>query len=121
MWIKYYSSLYPTCKPADFSDYSSAVYANLKQPGRIEALVEMLRASKRASGERMPKVTQPALVLMGGKDPDFKKPELEAKRVAEAVHGDYRMIENAGHYPHAEMPEVTAPLMIAFMDSLKKG
>ena len=120
MWKKYYSSLYPTCKPTDFDDYSSALYSNLKQHGRMEAVVEMLRASKRSSGERMPKVKQPALVLMGSKDPDFKNPEAEAKRVATAVRGEYRMIENAGHYPHAEMPEVTAPLMIAFMDSLKK-
>lgn len=121
MWIKYYSSLYPTCKPADFDGYISSLHANLKQPGRMEAVMAMLRASKRASGERMPDVKQPALVLMGSKDPDFKNPEAEAKRVAEAVRGEYKMIENAGHYPHAEMPELTAPLMIAFMDSLKKG
>lgn len=121
MWLKYYSSLYPTRKPADFAEYSSALHANIKQRGRLEALMEMLRASKRASGERMPKVKQPALVLMGSKDPDFKNPEAEARRVAEAVRGDYRMIESAGHYPHAELPEVTAPLMISYMDSLKKG
>jgi hypothetical protein len=41
--------------------------------------------------------------------------------VAEAVRGSYALIENAGHYPHAEMPEATAPLMISFMDSLRKG
>lgn len=121
MWIKYYSSLYPTCKPADFDEYAASLHANLKQPGRIEAVMAMLRASKRASGERMPKVKQPALVLMGSKDPDFKHPEAEAKRVAEAVRGEYKMIENAGHYPHAEMPETTAPLMITFMNSLRKG
>ena len=121
MWKKYYSSLYPTRKPADFDNYISALYANIKQRGRMEAVMEMMRASKRSSGERMPKVKQPALVLMGSKDPDFKNPTVEAKRVAEAVRGDYKMIENAGHYPHAEMPEVTAPLMIAFMNSLKKG
>lgn len=121
MWKSYYSSLYPIRKPADFVEYASALYANLKQRGRLEAVREMLRASKRSSGERMPKVKQPALVLMGSKDPDFKNPVVEARRVAEAVRGEYRIIENAGHYPHAEMPEVTAPLMIAFMDSLKKG
>ncbi len=87
----------------------------------MEAVIQMLRASKRASGERMPNVKQPALILMGSKDPDFKNPEAEAKRVAGAVRGEYRMIENAGHYPHAEMPEATAPLIIAFMDSLRKG
>lgn len=119
MWKMYYSSLYPTRKPADFADYVSALQANIKQRGRLEAVMEMLRASKRASGERMSKVTQPALVLMGSKDPDFKNPEAEAKRVAHAVRGNFKMIENAGHYPHAEMPEVTAPLMVNFINSLK--
>lgn len=119
MWKMYYSSLYPTRKPADFADYVSALQANIKQRGRLEAVMEMLRASKRASGERMSKVTQPALVLMGSKDPDFKNPEVEAKRVAHAVRGDFKMIEDAGHYPHAEMPEVTAPLMVNFINSLK--
>ena len=121
MWLSYYSKLYPTRKPVDFAEYSAALKANLKQRGRLEAVMQMLYASKGASGERMPQVTQPALVLMGSKDNDFKNPEAEAKRVAEAVRGSYSMIENAGHYPHAEMPEVTAPLMISFMDSLKKG
>jgi pimeloyl-ACP methyl ester carboxylesterase len=120
MWLKYYSSLYPTRKPADFAEYSAALRANLRESGRLEALMQMLYASKKASEERIPKVDKPALVLMGSKDPDFKNPEGEAKRVAEALRGRYVMIENAGHYPHAEMPEVTAPLMISFMDSLKK-
>jgi pimeloyl-ACP methyl ester carboxylesterase len=119
MWKKYYSSLYPTRKPADFDNYAAALLENIKQPGRLEAVMEMLRASKRSSGERMPKVKQPALVLMGSKDPDFKNPAAEAKRVAEAVRGEYKLIENAGHYPHAEMPEVTVPLIVEFMNSLK--
>ncbi len=121
MWLKYYASLYPTRKPADFVEYSTALYANLKERGRLEATLKMIYNSKRSSGERMSKVNQPALVLMGSKDPDFKNPETEAKRIADAVRGKYAMIENAGHYPQAEMPEVTAPLMISFMDSLKKG
>lgn len=120
MWLRYYSSLYPTRKPVDFADYSAALYANLKERGRLEATRQMLFASKKASEERIPKLDKPALVLMGSKDPDFKDPEGEAKRVANALRGRYVMIENAGHYPHAEMPEVTGPLMISFMDSLKK-
>jgi pimeloyl-ACP methyl ester carboxylesterase len=118
MWLKYYASLYPTRKPADFDEYTAALYEKLKERGRLEAVLQMLYASKEASGERMPQVTQPALVLMGSKDRDFKDPEGEAKRISEAVRGEYVMIENAGHYPHAEMPEITAPLMISFMQSL---
>jgi pimeloyl-ACP methyl ester carboxylesterase len=118
MWVKYYSSLYPTRKPADFAEYSAALYTNLSEPGRLEATRQMLYASKRASGERIAKINQPALVLMGSKDPDFKNPEQEAKRVAEALGGQHTMIENAGHYPHAEMPEVTGPLILSFIQSL---
>jgi len=121
MWMKYYASLYPTHKPVDFAEYSLALQANIKQRGRLEAILGMLRASKRASGERMPRVTQPALVLMGSKDPDFKNPEAEAKRIALAVRGTYRIIENAGHYPHAEMPEATAPMILAFLKSLPES
>ena len=117
-WLKYYASLYPTRKPADFDEYSAALQANLKERGRLEAVMQMLYASKGSSGERMPDVKQPALVLMGSKDRDFKDPEAEARRVAEAVRGQYKIIEGAGHYPHAEFPEVTAPLMVEFMQSL---
>lgn len=118
MWMKYYSSLYPSHKPADFAEYSAGLLKNLKEHGRLESVLQMLRASKRASEERIPKVHKPTLVLMGSKDPDFKRPETEAKWVAENLKGSYRIIENAGHYPHAEMPEVTGPLMLSFMRSL---
>jgi pimeloyl-ACP methyl ester carboxylesterase len=120
MWVRYYQALYPTRKPADMAEYSSALRANLEEPGRHEALMQMLRASKNASGERISKLDIPALVLMGSKDPDFKNPELEAKRVADMVCSRYVMIENAGHYPHAEFPEATARLMISFIDTLGK-
>lgn len=121
MWLKYYTSLYPTHKPADFEEYIGALGANLKEPGRMEAVREMLYASKEASGERMSQVKQPVLVLMGSKDRDFKDPEAEAKRIAGAVGGHYTMIENAGHYPHVEMPETTAALMFSFLHSLNAG
>ena len=118
MWIKYFSTLFPTRKPDDFAEYTSALKANLKEPGRLETLLEMIRASKRASEERIPQVDKPVLVLMGSKDPDFKDPETEAKWVADNLKGTYTMIDGAGHYPHAEMPEITGTLMLEFMQSL---
>lgn len=118
MWIKYYSTLYPTCRPADFAEYSAALLRNLKEPGRLESLQQMIHASKKASEERIPQVHKPTLVLMGSKDPDFKNPASEAKWVAGNLQGNCTIIENAGHYPHAEMPEVTGPLIIDFIRSL---
>ncbi len=113
MWLKYYATLYPTCRPADFAEYSAALRANLKSPGRMEALQHMLNASKAASEQRLPHVTAPVTVLMGSRDRDFKEPEGEAKWVAHSLRGTYTMIENAGHYPHAEMPEITGPIILS--------
>lgn len=121
MWVKYYSSLYPTYKPADFDGYLEALKENLKESGRLEGLKQMLRAPKTASQERLSRVNRPVLVLMGSKDPDFKNPEAEAKWVAESLKGKYQMIENAGHYPHAEMPEIAGPLMLQFLQFLPKS
>ncbi len=113
MWLKYYATLYPTRRPDDFAKYSAALRANLKSPGRMEALQQMLIASKAASEQRLPRVTVPVAVLMGSKDRDFKDPEGEAKWVAHSLRGTYTMIESAGHYPHAEMPEITGPVILA--------
>jgi pimeloyl-ACP methyl ester carboxylesterase len=112
-WLKYYTTLYPTRKPADFAEYSAALRTNLKSPGRMEALQHMLNASKQASEQRLPRVTVPVTVLMGSKDRDFKDPEGEAEWVANSLRGTYTMIENAGHYPHAEVPEITGPIILS--------
>jgi hypothetical protein len=30
------------------------------------------------------------------------------------------LVEGAGHYPHAEMPEACGPVVISFLESLKE-
>jgi len=119
MWGMYYNSLYPARKPADFTEYCAALRANLREPGRMESLQHMLTAPKSASEQRISRVKAPALVLMGSKDPDFKQPEAEAQWVANQLGARYEMIPDAGHYPHAEMPEKSGPLVMSFLNSLK--
>jgi pimeloyl-ACP methyl ester carboxylesterase len=115
VWQWYYGTLYPTRKPEDFAAYVAALRANLAERGRLEALRKMIAASKVASEERLGQVTQPLLVIMGTEDPDFKDPIGEARWVAETLHGTLHLVEGAGHYPHAEMPEITAPLIVDFL------
>jgi pimeloyl-ACP methyl ester carboxylesterase len=115
MWQWYYKTLYPTQKPEDFTEYVRSLGKNLAETGRMEALQKMLAASKSASEQRLSRLKAPALVLMGTKDPDFKEPEVEARWVADKVSAQLHMIEGAGHYPHAEMPEVVTPLVLAFL------
>lgn len=114
VWGMYYSSLYPAHKPADFASYLDNLKTNLREPRRLRALRRMLAASKAASEKQLGELNVPVRVWMGTRDPDFKNPETEAKLVAERTRGTYRMVQGAGHYPHAEMPDIIAPDIIAF-------
>ncbi len=114
-WVRYYTSLFPTRKPADFAEYRQALRTGLAQPGRPRALRAMIAASKAASAERLDRVAAPTLVVMGTKDPDFADPEAEARLVADRLHGKLELIAGAGHYPYAEMPEATLPPVLAFL------
>ena len=41
--------------------------------------------------------------------------------MAESVRGSYKMLPGAGHYPHAEMPEQTGALMLAFLETIRES
>ena len=114
-WAAYYASLYPTRKPADFDDYKARLVANLKEPGRLAALQATMRVGRDDVEPRLAAIRCPSLVVMGSRDPDFDDPAGEAATMAGLIKGKVAMIEGAGHYPHAEMPEVTAPLILAFI------
>ena len=120
-WGMYYASLYPTAKPADFDSYKNRLVANLREEGRMAALQAMLAASKADVETRLADVRAPTLVVMGSKDPDFDDPAAEAATVARLLKGSATMIDGAGHYPHAEMPEKTTPAIAAFLAAQKDG
>jgi pimeloyl-ACP methyl ester carboxylesterase len=81
----------------------------------MAALQAMLRAPKSDVEARLGAVRAPTLVVMGTKDPDFPDPAAEAAIVAGLLHGAVAMVEGVGHYPHAEAPEVAAPLILGFL------
>jgi pimeloyl-ACP methyl ester carboxylesterase len=114
-WGMYYASLYPTAKPGDFEAYKAALVASLKEPGRMAALQAMLAMDKTDVETRLADVHAPTLVVMGTRDPDFDDPKVEADTVAGLVRGTAVMVEGAGHYPHAEMPESVAPAIVDFL------
>lgn len=114
-WAAYYGSLYPTAKPADFASYRAALTANLAEPGRFAAVRGMLAAPKAPCTARLGQVRAQALVMAGSKDPDFPDPAAEAAWVAAQVRGRVVMVEGAGHYPHAEMPERAGAEILTFL------
>jgi pimeloyl-ACP methyl ester carboxylesterase len=113
-WSMYYGSLYKAAPPKDLPEYRQALEANLKEPGRFEALQAMLWAPKGPCEARIKDVRAPALVVMGGADPDFDNPATEASLVAGLLHGKVLMVPGAGHYPHVEQPKMVANEIISF-------
>jgi pimeloyl-ACP methyl ester carboxylesterase len=114
-WGAYYDSLYPTAKPADLIAYRAALTANLNEEGRLEAVQAMFRDTKADVEARLGEVKAPVLVVMGTQDPDFKNPAAEAQLVAERLGGTVLLVEGAGHYPHAEMPDQLGPAVVEFL------
>jgi pimeloyl-ACP methyl ester carboxylesterase len=115
-WVWYYGTIYPTRKPADFSDYLQQLKCNLEEPGRFQAANDYGNASLQTAQDRLSKVKAPNLVIMGTKDPDFPDPAAEGKYIVKRTGGKLELIEGAGHYPQTEMPQETIPVIIDFLN-----
>ena len=119
LWTRfYYPSLYKAGKPADFDEYLRAMKASLHEPGRMAALRGVPTEQERCRA-RVSELRCPVRIVMGTKDPDFPDAVAEA-RAGESLIGQHtkvslELIEGAGHYPHAELPEVTASAILPFL------
>lgn len=123
-WDMYYATLYKRAKPEDLGEYRVRLRRNLSEPGRFDAVEAMMFRDEPDAAERMPELAAhdiPALVVMGTADPDFPDPAAEARWIAEQVQGDAYLAQDAGHYPHAEMPEATASAILGFLDRITDG
>lgn len=115
VWGRYFRTLYPTRQPEDFEPYLERLLAMLQEPGRLAATRGLMTASKAAAEARLEAVRQPVLVVMGSKDPDFPDPAAEGQWIVSRTGGEVRVIEGAGHYPQAEMPEEFAEVVLPFL------
>ncbi len=118
LWAMYYKSLYPTAEPADLGAHLARLKASLREPGRMVALRAMFAGQHAETEKLLGTVRCPVLVAMGGKDPDFPDPAAEAKEIASrfiAAPVRVELIDGAGHYPFAEMPEKTAPAVLGLL------
>lgn len=117
-WLKYLDAAYPGVKPADWDTWLAALEANLREPGRMKAVQKMAGAKATDAAAQLENVRCPTLVIMGRKDPDWPDPEAEAAAIVgllPAGVGRYEMIENAGHYPHAQYPQQVVDAVLPFL------
>ncbi len=116
-WLTYWTSLFPTRKPADFAPYRKALRDNLREPGRMAALKSMFYLSKSDTEAMLTKTELPVLVVMGTKDADFPDPPAEAEWAANRLGAKLLLVQGAGHYPHTEMPEQVGPAVASFLQN----
>lgn len=115
LWSWYWNSLFPLNPPPDHAAARAALEANLREPGRMEALKAMMLLSKTETEHMLERVTVPALVVMGTADPDFPDAAAEAGWAARRLKAASLLVPGAGHYPQLEATEKVAAEMIRFL------
>lgn len=119
-WTTYWDSLFPSRKPSDHRQVKAALQQNLREAGRMTALRAMVNMPKADTAAILPQSKVPALIVMGTRDPDFVDAATEAASLANLLRAESLIVDGAGHYPHAEVPEQVAPTVLSFIGSLKR-
>ncbi len=119
IWSKaYYPSLYKAAKPAHFAEYTRAMHTTLKHKGRMAATAGVATEQERCRA-RIAELRCPVRIVMGSKDPDFPDPVGEATSDQQLLRAhttvSVELIDGAGHYPHAELPDATAAALLPFL------
>ena len=116
-WKKYLDLAYPT-KPADWAGELGRIDATMSEPGRMKALQSMCKSAPTDAGAQLPNVTCPVLIVQGSLDPDWADPRAEGEKIMAdlpAGLGELVVLEGAGHYPHAQMPDEVIALTLPFL------
>jgi pimeloyl-ACP methyl ester carboxylesterase len=117
-WKSYMPKLYAGQRPEDFEDYRKHVVASLRRPGYAKAFSLTTRTDHTPAEARLADVSAPALVVMGDQDPDFPDPRAEADWIAQALDAEVVMVEEAGHYPQSQRPEITTAAIVGFLSTV---
>jgi pimeloyl-ACP methyl ester carboxylesterase len=114
-WSSYLPKLFAGQKPADFDSYRASVKRAMARPGHREAFTATRKTSHDTAESALSKVSVPTLVVMGTSDPDFPDPAEEARWIGQQLGGQVEMVADAGHYPHAQQPEIVNRLLVDFL------
>src|ERR1700761_7315439 len=97
-WFRYLDLAYPD-KPADYDAYMAGLRAKLSEPGRMAEFLKTMKTSPADAGDALPRISGPALVIMGDEDPDWADPRAEAEGIVAAMPagaGTIAMIKGGG-------------------------
>jgi pimeloyl-ACP methyl ester carboxylesterase len=105
-------------RPERFSDYVGKYRPQMQNQGFRRAFLSTLRNGMLDSisniYEQVGKQDRPTLLIWGREDKTIPFETNEQVRAA-IPHVEFHPIDNAGHTPHHELPEVVNPILIEFL------
>ena len=115
-WSAWHARLYPGRAPTDLAAHRARIRESLRRPGHWRAFTATTHTSHAPVEARLDEIRARTLVVMGDRDPDFPDPRAEAAYIAGRLRAAVVMVPGAGHYPHAEYPEVVTPAILGFLN-----
>jgi pimeloyl-ACP methyl ester carboxylesterase len=120
-WGAYYRSVNRGRKAPWLDEQVAAITASLRVPGRLRSLRELtLQLDHSVVQARLGDVTAPIRAFVGVEDPDFPDPAAENEWIG-GIGARSELVPDAGHYPHAQRPDLTVPATMAFLAELRDG
>lgn len=117
IWMSYFKSLYPL-HPVE-PDYLEDLSTSLKQPGSMKSAAGMALAPR--LDERLSQIHVPTLAYFCTKDPDFSNEQgaraAAARFQQQLPAAEVVILDDLGHYPHREAPELMVPKVVAWLGS----
>lgn len=113
----YNDKMYPI-KPSDYAEQTAKMRSMLQEPGRLRALRRMFSDSGAGLDEKLAILTQPTLIVMGEKDPDFPSPFKETQEYVKrlkSVQPVVFMAPGAGHHPQSQLPDEVSKAILDFL------
>lgn len=124
-WTAYYRSLHKGRRADWFDEHVRAVRASLRDGAHLVSFGRLARALV-TSHHPVPleEVVAPTLVLHGALDPEFTDPAAElatavSRLQARAASVEGLLVPEAGHYPHAQRPDVVVPALLAHLAQVR--
>jgi pimeloyl-ACP methyl ester carboxylesterase len=118
VWMSYLKVAFPGPRPADFAEAMTALAANVREPGRMDAARAMGRSQPSDAAAKLGRIQCPALVFLGTLDPDWPDPKAEGERIVAGMPaglGQLVMVNGAGHYGHTQFPDQVLAALLPFL------
>jgi len=116
LWASYYRSLNKVTQPASLRSHTEDIRRSFVSPDRLRSLRQLAVQLDHSEVEaRLAEVSTRALVVIGDHDPDFRSPADELAFDTQAIGSEGLLVTDAGHYPHAQRPDIVMPAILQFL------